>query len=70
MTLTVDATNKQEREEHTYIHTHTISVWIYHGLRNISVQSVHHFAVGSVYIVHAADSQTYSETKVAADSSG
>jgi hypothetical protein len=31
---------------------HTIRVLIYHGMRNVSVQSVHHLAVDSVHIVH------------------
>jgi hypothetical protein len=30
---------------------HTISVFIYHGTRNVSVRSVHHLAVDSVHIV-------------------
>jgi hypothetical protein len=44
-----------------------ISVLIYHGMHNVSVQNVHRLAVDSVHIVHA-DSQTYPRTKVAADS--
>jgi hypothetical protein len=46
---------------------YTISVLIYHGMRNVSFRGVHRLAVYSVHIV-LADSQSYPGTKVAADS--